>query len=44
MGAIPATGAICNANGWRFEIVDIDGVRIDKVLADRLAPLHHAKR
>ncbi len=43
MGEIPATGAICNANGWRFEIVDMDGVRIDKVLASRLAPTHRAK-
>ena len=43
MGEIPATGAICNANGWRFEIVDMDGVRIDKVLARRLAPTHRAK-
>ena len=38
MGEIPATGAIFNTNGWRFEIVDMDGVRIDKVLASRLAP------
>jgi len=44
MGEIPATGAICNANGWRFEIVDMDGVRIDKVLAGRLAPTHRVKR
>ena len=43
MGEIPATGAICNANGWRFEIVDMDGVRIDKVLASRLSPMHRAK-
>lgn len=43
IGEIPATGAICNANGWRFEIVDMDGVRIDKVIAGRLAPTHRAK-
>jgi putative hemolysin len=24
--------------GWRFEVVDLDGKRVDKVLASRLAP------
>ncbi len=26
------------AMGWRFEVVDLDGKRVDKVLAQRLAP------
>ena len=43
-GAIPATGDICNANGWRFEIVDMDGVRIDKAIASRLAPTRRVGR
>jgi putative hemolysin len=33
---IPKTGEIVETNGWRFEIVDLDGHRIDKVLAARV--------
>ncbi len=33
---LPATGEIVNAQGWRFEVVDLDGRRIDKVIASRL--------
>jgi putative hemolysin len=25
-------------DGWRFEVVDLDGKRVDKVLASRLSP------
>ena len=32
-GKIPTVGEHVDANGWRFEIVDLDGRRIDKVLA-----------
>jgi putative hemolysin len=32
---LPATGEVVEANGWRFEVVDLDGRRIDKVLATR---------
>lgn len=31
--SIPVTGEILEWRGWRFEIVDMDGRRIDKVLA-----------
>jgi putative hemolysin len=34
-GAIPAVGQIIDADGWRFEVVDLDGRRIDKVLATK---------
>ncbi|MDQ8700015.1 hemolysin family protein [Hyphomicrobium sp. LHD-15] len=34
---IPKTGEIIDASGWRFEVVDLDGRRIDKVLASRIA-------
>jgi putative hemolysin len=34
---LPATGEATTALGWRFEVVDLDGRRIDKVLATRLA-------
>lgn len=33
---IPTTGETCEAEGWRFEVVDLDGRRIDKVLATKL--------
>lgn len=33
---IPRTGEIVESNGWRFEVVDLDGRRIDKVLASRV--------
>ena len=33
---IPKTGESVEAHGWRFEVVDLDGRRIDKVLASRL--------
>jgi len=33
---LPATGETIDAQGWRFEVVDLDGRRIDKVLASRL--------
>lgn len=33
---LPATGETIAAQGWRFEVVDLDGRRIDKVLAMRL--------
>ena len=32
---IPKTGEHVDVNGWRFEVVDLDGRRIDKVLASR---------
>lgn len=32
---LPKTGEYVDANGWRFEVVDLDGRRIDKVLASR---------
>lgn len=32
---IPNTGEIFEAQGWRFEVIDLDGRRIDKVLATK---------
>lgn len=37
LGDIPKTGETCRWGGWQFEIVDLDGLRIDKVLASPLA-------
>jgi putative hemolysin len=35
---IPKTGEHIEVSGWRFEVVDLDGRRIDKVLASQLKP------
>jgi putative hemolysin len=35
-GRIPKVGDRIEADGWRFEIVDLDGRRIDKVLATKI--------
>jgi putative hemolysin len=36
LGRIPQTTDVIEWSGWRFEIVDMDGKRIDKVLASEL--------
>ena len=36
LGRIPAAGDAFETGGWRFEVVDMDGRRIDKVLAARV--------
>jgi putative hemolysin len=36
-GYLPAEGESIDAHGWRFEVVDLDGRRIDKILARRIA-------
>jgi hypothetical protein len=33
MGRLPRVGEAIEAQGWRFEVADLDGRRIDKVLA-----------
>ena len=35
LGRLPQTGDAADWEGWRFEVVDMDGKRIDKVLAAR---------
>jgi putative hemolysin len=37
LGRIPGTGDHFESHGWRFEVVDMDGRRIDKVLATPLS-------
>ena len=37
---LPATGECVDAQGWRFEVVDLDGRRIDKVIASKLPGVH----
>jgi putative hemolysin len=36
LGRLPGTGDIATWENWRFEVIDLDGKRIDKVLASRL--------
>ncbi|MFG1377426.1 hemolysin family protein [Xanthobacter autotrophicus] len=40
---LPQEGAVFTALGWRFEIVDMDGRRIDKLLVSRPHVLHRQK-
>jgi putative hemolysin len=37
-GRIPAVGEHFEWNGWRFEVVDMDRRRVDKVLVSKVAP------
>ena len=37
LGRVPTEGDVITESGWRFEIVDMDGSRVDKVLATRAA-------
>jgi putative hemolysin len=41
-GHVPETGAGFTAHGWRFEVVDLDGRRIDKIRARRATPIRRA--
>ncbi|HEX6363562.1 MAG TPA: hemolysin family protein [Albitalea sp.] len=39
LGRLPHTADTVEWEGWRFEVVDLDGKRVDKVLAQPLAPM-----
>ncbi|SET66876.1 putative hemolysin [Nitrosospira multiformis] len=39
VGRLPHTADRCEWEGWLFEIMDMDGKRIDKVLATKKAPI-----
>jgi putative hemolysin len=36
IGSLPRAGDVAEWEGWRLEVVDLDGNRVDKVLASRL--------
>lgn len=36
LGHLPRTGEVIEAEGWRYEIVDMDGWRVDKILASKI--------
>ncbi len=38
LGRLPETADSVDWEGWRFEVIDLDGKRVDKVLASALAP------
>ena len=38
LGRLPDTADSVEWEGWRFEVVDLDGKRVDKVLAEALVP------
>ena len=42
LGRLPQTADHCDWEGWRLEVVDMDGTRIDKVLAIALDPTEPA--
>lgn len=39
---LPATGETFDRDGWHFEVIDLDGRRIDKVLISKLADVEAA--
>ena len=38
LGRLPRTTDVVEWDAWRFEVVDLDGKRVDKVLVSRLSP------
>jgi putative hemolysin len=41
LGRIPEIGENFTEAGWRFEVIDLDGRRIDKLLVSRVVPVTH---
>ena len=39
LGRLPQVTDVVEWDGWRFEVVDLDGKRVDKVLVSALAPI-----
>ncbi|MCW1887263.1 hemolysin family protein [Luteolibacter flavescens] len=39
LARVPTEGDLIEEHGWRFEIVDMDGIRVDKVLAMQIPPV-----
>lgn len=36
MGQLPSTGDVIIWHGWRFEVIDMDGLRVDKILMTQI--------
>ena len=43
LGRLPTTGDSVEWEGWRFEVVDLDGKRVDKLLVQRLGEQGEAR-
>ncbi len=43
LGRLPATADAVEWAGWRVEVVDLDGKRVDKVLVSALTPQHQGE-
>lgn len=43
LGYLPSVGETFDAQGWRFEIVDLDGRRIDKILLRKANTIRRAR-
>jgi putative hemolysin len=43
LGRLPHTTDSVEWDHWRFEVVDLDGKRVDKVLASRISNAHHGE-
>ncbi|HEX5675135.1 MAG TPA: transporter associated domain-containing protein, partial [Azonexus sp.] len=41
-GRLPQTGDVVNWENWQLEVVDLDGKRIDKILATQIAPVEES--
>jgi putative hemolysin len=41
LGRVPRTGDVFERWGWRFEVVDMDGNRVDRVLVSRIEGRGH---
>ena len=39
LGRVPSESDVVEWEDWRFEVVDMDGKTLDKVLATKLEPL-----
>jgi putative hemolysin len=44
MHHLPQVGEHVDVSGWRFEVMDLDGRRIDKILASRVIKTHRESR
>ena len=41
-GRLPQTGDVVNWENWQLEVVDLDGKRIDKILATQISPVEES--
>lgn len=44
LGRLPKTADVVEWEAWRFEVVDLDGKRVDKVLVSRIEPLESERQ